>query len=485
MRKIKVTLNSIIFIIAVFCIALPVYAAQYKYDNLNRLIDVTYESGKKIHYTYDASGNMLGMEVTTASQEVKSITADSTSYTLKVGEANKPVISVLYLDGTTSIINEGLTFSSSDSSVASVDPTGTVKALKAGKTEITAKYKDKTVAIKVEVLSTVDLKVCIEGNGSVIDWNNGGVKSYTMGTSIVLKAVAGADSVFMYWKDISGRIISTNTEYSFTIGYNDNLQAVFAKKNRIMVTFMNGNNDIIKSVFISEGSDVVFPEAPSMYGYTFDGWDKTIDEIKKATGDIIVTTLYKKTEEKYNIKVNGGLGSGAYPVRDIVSIVANMPNKGEKFSHWVDELGNVFGYDTSLKFYALRDITITAVYVPETQEVEQNAQIAITKTSKTKGIIAFVAERVVPNGNTVVSHGILVTKNSSIGSSNNDFKIVTTDVLMATSKTKGLLGTFVLNKKAVLGERWYARGFLIYKDSQGNLFTIYSDISFDTMDLQG
>ncbi|NLD48119.1 MAG: hypothetical protein GX660_13155, partial [Clostridiaceae bacterium] len=34
-------------------------AATYKYDDLGRLIEVTYNSGKKITYTYDAAGNIL------------------------------------------------------------------------------------------------------------------------------------------------------------------------------------------------------------------------------------------------------------------------------------------------------------------------------------------------------------------------------------------------------------------------------------------
>lgn len=42
-------------------ISLPGYAAQYVYDDLNRLIQVVYSSGKIIYYTYDPTGNIINI----------------------------------------------------------------------------------------------------------------------------------------------------------------------------------------------------------------------------------------------------------------------------------------------------------------------------------------------------------------------------------------------------------------------------------------
>ena len=39
-------------------------SAQYTYDNLNRLIQVQYEDGTTIQYTYDPAGNRLTRQVT-------------------------------------------------------------------------------------------------------------------------------------------------------------------------------------------------------------------------------------------------------------------------------------------------------------------------------------------------------------------------------------------------------------------------------------
>jgi YD repeat-containing protein len=38
--------------------------AQYTYDNLNRLVQVQYDDGTTIQYSYDAAGNRLSKQVT-------------------------------------------------------------------------------------------------------------------------------------------------------------------------------------------------------------------------------------------------------------------------------------------------------------------------------------------------------------------------------------------------------------------------------------
>ena len=55
-----IQMASIILVIA--ALSITASAATYKYDDLGRLKEVTYSSGQKIEYTYDARGNILSVK---------------------------------------------------------------------------------------------------------------------------------------------------------------------------------------------------------------------------------------------------------------------------------------------------------------------------------------------------------------------------------------------------------------------------------------
>ncbi|MCX7922712.1 MAG: fibronectin type III domain-containing protein [Clostridia bacterium] len=59
MSRNKALISLAAMLLTLFFTAAASYAATYKYDSLNRLVEVTYRSGEKIVYTYDAGGNIL------------------------------------------------------------------------------------------------------------------------------------------------------------------------------------------------------------------------------------------------------------------------------------------------------------------------------------------------------------------------------------------------------------------------------------------
>jgi len=53
-------MKKIVYVLLTIALSLvTLNAKSYKYDDLNRVIEVTYESGEKIFYAYDSAGNML------------------------------------------------------------------------------------------------------------------------------------------------------------------------------------------------------------------------------------------------------------------------------------------------------------------------------------------------------------------------------------------------------------------------------------------
>ena len=133
------------------CFSIAVQAASYKYDGLGRLVEVTYDSGQKITYTYDAGGNLLTVANTLPGAVLEKISLDASSYTLDIGKVHNTEVTAVYSDGSSKLLTGGVAFTSSDNTVATVDNTGKVTGLRAGEAFITAEYEGKTVAADVTV----------------------------------------------------------------------------------------------------------------------------------------------------------------------------------------------------------------------------------------------------------------------------------------------------------------------------------------------
>ena len=102
----KIKLSKILFLASlIFLISLPLLtsAIEYTYDSLNRLIEVRYDNGISVKYTYDAMGNRLTQEVIPNQSPIANAGPDKTGY----------VEDTLAFDGSNSFDPEGddLTYS--------------------------------------------------------------------------------------------------------------------------------------------------------------------------------------------------------------------------------------------------------------------------------------------------------------------------------------------------------------------------------------
>ena len=88
-NKIKIIFPIFLLSIIILATTKPVLAASYRYDNLDRLIEITYESGTKISYTYDSMGNILTVDT----NKVTPLSNDTTlkSLTIKDTEKNEEI----------------------------------------------------------------------------------------------------------------------------------------------------------------------------------------------------------------------------------------------------------------------------------------------------------------------------------------------------------------------------------------------------------
>lgn len=64
----------------------------------------------------------------------------------------------------------------------------------------------------------------------------------------------------------------------------------------------------------------------------------------------------------YLITVNGGIGGGLFEEGRQITVTANAPKDGERFSHWEDENGNTAGTDINYTFTVTKETVLTAIY---------------------------------------------------------------------------------------------------------------------------
>lgn len=122
---IKKVLGSIfIVLILITTIYNNAYANIYKYDELNRLVEVNYENGVIVKYEYDNSGNITKVN----SNEVTSIVLNKSSLTLTIGQTEQLIADVSSSDGRNKDVTWIVT---SGNEIVSVED-GLVTALGAG-----------------------------------------------------------------------------------------------------------------------------------------------------------------------------------------------------------------------------------------------------------------------------------------------------------------------------------------------------------------
>ena len=322
--------------------------------------------------------------------------------------------------------------------------------------------------------------------------------NYAVGTKLTLTA-NGAD--FAYWENEAGSVLSRSASYTFTVVNSATVTAVYNTKtaDKATVIFISGYDQIIARDQYASGEDVPVPSAPTKTGCDFAGWsvngtvvapadyETTADyttavktAIKNAitevlatdstTDDIInVKATYTVKNETVEVTVTNGTGAGIYTINTVVTVTANAPEEGKKFSHWTDGT-NTLSYNTSYSFYAAKDIELTAVYVEEAVEVEAVGTTEMVSATRENGVTTFVSLSTVPQGCTIVKAGVIVTnvEADSTTLTEANAKYIRGDAWSGT--------TYRYTLNITTSKTYYAKAYLVYTDKNGNTKTVYGDL---------
>lgn len=316
-------------------------------------------------------------------------------------------------------------------------------------------------------------------------------EQFAIGTSVTVE-FTGTEN-FLYWVNASNKVVSTDKSYTFVMGSETTLKAVYgkARQNQATVVFISHSDQIISSKAYTTSDTIQFPVPPIKMGCTFTGWSMTEAEIRAAmannSGIIQVRARYTEPSIACKVTVIYPDGIGNEVVNAVVGKAINVTAKdieGKTFSYWTDNDGNVLGYTKTLKLAPSGDMTVKAVY-GENAEVKPVISMTDIDASVGNGyyVISFTATRAVPEGYELVEQGILYSLDSRCdGEAGKDYLKLTADgtvpegVYDYTGRDTALNGVTRFNGKVGTADTTlYGRGYMILKNSAGEVMYVYAD----------
>lgn len=201
--------------------------------------------------------------------------------------------------------------------------------------------------------------------------NGGG--TYNYGVQATLNATANSSWVFLNWTE-NGNVVSTNTQYNFTVIENRSLAANFTQLPTYMITTasfpMTGGVTTGGGNYIS-GETASVSATPNQ-GYNFTNWSENgIIVSGNPTYSFTVNVnrnLLANFEPQIftinttSVPVEGGTtsGGGSYPYGTSITLIA-IANGGWEFDHW-SENGNTVSTSSSYSFIVNSNSDLSAIF---------------------------------------------------------------------------------------------------------------------------
>lgn len=306
---------------------------------------------------------------------------------------------------------------------------------------------------------------------------------YYKGAPLRLEALPDPGYEFAFWGDLyTSRIISENPVYETTMGAGVSVGAVFNKipteedDEYFNVVFKDKSGRILQFDYVYKGSAATPPANPHIVGYSFMGWDSDFTSV---ITNMVISAIYERLQDIYLIEVIGGtLSNGAsqgqYLYDMPVTVKANTPPAGFRFDHWKLDGVKVSTKSTFTFFMSMCDMAVEAVFVEDSTPHDNTSFITLIDypmEDTEHGTITFTAIKNVPSGFTPIECGVILYDSELENE-------LTLDTEYAyTAKAINMKNDMFYARKINVssGETWHARAYLIYRDTNGTVYTVYSE----------
>lgn len=338
-------------------------------------------------------------------------------------------------------------------------------------------------------LAGVTVTVNAVENGSVTlagqDVTAGGSKKFAENGTYTLVATPNENCTFVGWQT-GNKIVSTDATYSTVAIADITYTPVFAESAKpVQFTFVDMFNNVISSQSVASGADVKIPQAPTYTGYTFTGWSADEATIKAATSSMTVYAQYEKDAAATYTVTTDADATVAYGSNSAQGTLADIPYgtqvtvSKEGATAWAID-GKIVAYGDSYTFYVASDVTVKAA-----SATTQAPVVAAVSANQVAGSykVEFVATRAMVDGCTYLKSGFVYGKNltdadltlanvGKKGSADNSGVVKAAYANSTEGSTQFILSYGISAQTGTAS----AKAFLTYKDQNGKVQTVYSDV---------
>lgn len=338
-------------------------------------------------------------------------------------------------------------------------------------------------------LAGVTVTVNAVENGSVTlagqDVTAGGSKKFAENGTYTLVATPNEDCTFVGWQT-GNKIVSTDATYTTVAIADVTYTPVFAESAKpVQFTFVDMFNNVISSQSVASGADVKIPQAPTYTGYTFTGWSADEATIKAATSSMTVYAQYEKDAAATYTVTTDADATVAYGSNSAQGTLADVPYgtqvtvSKEGATAWAID-GKIVAYGDSYTFYVASDVTVKAA-----SATTQAPVVAAVSANQVAGSykVEFVATRAMVDGCTYLKSGFVYGKNltdadltlanvGKKGSADNSGVVKAAYANSTEGSTQFILSYGISAQTGTAS----AKAFLTYKDQNGAVKTVYSDV---------
>lgn len=338
-------------------------------------------------------------------------------------------------------------------------------------------------------LAGVTVTVNAVENGSVTlagqDVTAGGSKKFAENGTYTLVATPNENCTFVGWQT-GNKIVSTDATYTTVAIADITYTPVFAESAKpVQFTFVDMFNNVISSQSVASGADVKIPQAPTYTGYTFTGWSADEAAIKAATSSMTVYAQYEKDAAATYTVTTDADATVAYGSNSAQGTLADVPygtqvtvSKAGATAWAID--GKIVAYGDSYTFYVASDVTVKAA-----SATTQAPVVAAVSANQVAGSykVEFVATRAMVDGCTYLKSGFVYGKNltdadltlanvGKKGSADNSGVVKAAYANSTEGSTQFILSYGISAQTGTAS----AKAFLTYKDQNGKVKTVYSDV---------